>query len=59
MAVMSSSPFIIDGQTYRIGKPGDVYRIAVSGKLASPGPPSAYIAAVAMGLGANVVGSDK
>jgi len=59
MVVMSSSPFVIDGQTYRIGKPGDVYRISVSGKLASPGPPSAYIAGVAMGLGADVVGLDK
>jgi hypothetical protein len=59
MVVTSSSAFMIDGHTYRIGKPGDVYGIAVSGKLASPGPPSAYIAAVAMGLGADVVDSEK
>ena len=54
MVVTSSSVFSIDGQTYQMGKPGDVYKISVSGKLASPGPPSAYIAGVAMGPGANV-----
>jgi len=34
--------------------PETLYRIAVSGKLASSGPSSAYIAGLAMGLGANV-----
>jgi hypothetical protein len=36
MVVTSSSAFMIE-----IGKPRDVYRIAVSGKLASSGRPSA------------------
>ena len=52
MTVIAAFPFNIDGHAYQLGKPGDVYRVAVSGKLASPSPPAAYIAGVAMGLGA-------
>jgi hypothetical protein len=53
MVVTSAKSFTIDGLSYQIGKPGDVYRVSVSGKLATT--PSAYIAGVAMGLGADAV----
>ena len=55
MEVTSAQSFTIDGHSYQIGKPGDVYRISVSGKLSTSGTPTAYIAAVAMGLGADAV----
>ena len=55
MVVTSAKSFAIDGHSYQIGNPGDVYRISISGKLTTSGPPSAYIAAVAMGLGADAV----
>jgi hypothetical protein len=55
MEVTSATSFKIDGHAYQLGKPGDVYRISVSGKLTTSGTPSAYIAGVAMGLGADAV----
>jgi hypothetical protein len=55
MEVTSAKSFTIDGHSYQIGKAGDVYRISVSGKLATTATPSAYIAAVAMGLGADAI----
>jgi hypothetical protein len=59
MEVTSATPFTISGHTYQIGKPGDVYRVSVSGKLATAGPPTAYIAGMATGLGADVVEKGK
>jgi hypothetical protein len=59
MVVTSAQSFTIDGHTYQLGKPGDVYRDSVSGKLTTSGPPSAYIAGVAMGLGADTVEQGK
>lgn len=55
MTVISVATFEIDGQSYRLGNPGDVYRVMVSGKLNPAGPPSAYIAGLAMGVGAEAV----
>jgi len=55
MTVVSVESFAIDGQSYRLGDPGDVYRVIVSGKLNTTGPPSAYIAGLAMGLDSEAV----
>ena len=55
MAVTSVNSFQIDGHTYQLGKPGDVYRYVVSGKLETVTPPSAYMAGVATGSGAEAI----
>jgi len=55
MTITSSKSFQIDGKTYRLGHKGGVYRLNVFGKLASPTPPSAYIAGVADGNGAEML----
>lgn len=47
----------IDGESHRLGHKGGVYRLSVSGKLASP-TPSAYIAGAADGGGGDVMGND-
>ena len=52
MEITSTKAFQLDGKSYRLGHPRDVYRLVVSGKLAQPGPPSAYIAGLADGSGA-------
>jgi hypothetical protein len=52
MEVTSVKAFQIDGHSYQLGHAGQIYRIAVSGTLSSSGMPTAYIAAVASGLGA-------
>jgi hypothetical protein len=51
ITITSVQGFQIDGRTYRLGHPGRVYRLNVSGKLAAPAPPSAYIAGAADGGG--------
>jgi hypothetical protein len=58
MTITSVESFQIDGTSYRLGHPGRVYRLSVSGKLASPGPPSAYIAGAADGGGGGEMGND-
>lgn len=58
MTITAAKTFQIDGKTYRLGRPGGVYRLTVFGKLSSPAPPSAYIAGVATGFGAEVVDVD-
>ena len=55
MTITSAKTFQIDDKTYRLGKPGGVYRITVFGKLTTQGTPSAYIAGVATGSGAEVI----
>jgi hypothetical protein len=59
MEVTSVNAFQIDGNSYQLGHVGEIYRIVVSGALSSSGMPTAYIAAVASGLGADVVERDK
>ena len=54
MTITSVETFQIDGKTQRLGHPGDVYRLNVFGKLASPAPPSAYIAGAADGGGGTI-----
>jgi len=56
--ITSAKVFQIDGKSYRLGHPGDVYRLNVSGKLTQQGPPSAYIAGAADGLGADGLDMD-
>lgn len=51
MTITDVQTFQVDGKTYRLGRPGGVYRLNVSGKLAQPAPPSAYIAGAADGNG--------
>jgi hypothetical protein len=51
ITVTSAKPFQIDGKMYRLGHPGAVYRLNVSGMLTPQAPPSAYIAGVADGPG--------
>jgi hypothetical protein len=58
ITVTSAKPFQIDGRTYMLGRRGGVYRLEVAGKLATPAPPSAYIAGAAEGAGADIVDSD-
>ena len=55
MTATSATTFQIDGKTYRLGKPGQVYRLVVSGKLAAQAPPAAYIAGLANGPGADLI----
>ena len=52
MTVTSVTGFEIDGITYRLGHPQNVYRLTVFGKLTTQAPPSAYIAGLADGPGA-------
>ncbi len=52
MTVTSVKGFEIDGITYRLGHPQNVYRLTVFGKLTTQAPPSAYIAGLADGPGA-------
>jgi hypothetical protein len=53
MTITSVKGFEVDGTTYRLGRTGSVYRLTVFGKLTAQSPPSAYIAGVANGPGAN------
>jgi hypothetical protein len=52
ITITSAKVFQIDGKSYRLGRPGTVYRLNVGGKLTQQSPPSAYIAGFADGLGA-------
>jgi hypothetical protein len=58
ITITSAKAFQIDGKTYRLGHPGDVYRLNVSGKLTTQSPPSAYIAGAADVASAEVVDMD-
>ena len=51
ITITSAKAFQIDGKTYRLGHPGGVYRLNISGKLTQQAPPSAYIAGAADGPG--------
>lgn len=55
ITITSAKVFKIDGKTYRLGHPGAVYRLNVSGKLTTQSPPSAYIAGAADGASVEVV----
>lgn len=55
ITITSAKAFQIDGKTYRLGHPGTVYRLNVSGKLTTQSPPSAYIAGAADAASAEVV----
>lgn len=55
ITITSAQTFQIDGKQYRLGHRGGAYRLNVSGKLASPGPPSAYIAGAADGGGGDII----
>jgi hypothetical protein len=57
ITITSVQSFQIDGEPHRLGHQGGVYRLNVSGKLASP-TPSAYIAGAADGGGGDVMGND-
>ncbi len=50
--------FQIDGRTHRLGHPGGVYRLNVSGRLTQVAPPSAYIAGAADGSGVEPMDND-
>jgi hypothetical protein len=56
ITITSVQSFKIDGESHRLGHLGRVYRLNVSGKLASP-TPSAYIAGAADGGGGDVMGN--
>lgn len=57
ISITSVETFRVDGEPHRLGHRGGVYRLNVSGKLASP-TPSAYIAGAADGGGGDVMGND-
>jgi hypothetical protein len=54
ITIKSVESFQIDGTIHRLGQPGRVYRLNVSGRLTSLAPPSAYIAGAADGGGGDV-----
>ena len=58
ITITSAKAFQIDGKTYRLGHPGGVYRLNISGKLTQQAPPSAYIAGAADGPGVDRVEID-
>lgn len=55
IAITSAKVFSLDGKSYRLGRPGGVYRLNVSGKLTAQGPPSAHIAGAADGTSVELV----
>jgi hypothetical protein len=57
LTITAVQSFQIDGKTYRLGRPGRVYRLNVTGKLNAPAPPSAYIAGAADG-GGGIIAND-
>jgi hypothetical protein len=58
MTVTSTRLFQVNGNTYRLGRPGEVYRWNVYGKLTQQGPPSAQIAGFASGSAAELIFMD-
>jgi hypothetical protein len=58
ITIKSAKTFQIDGKTYILGRRRGVYRLSAFGKLATQTPPSAYIAGVANGIGADLVEND-
>ena len=58
ITIAATEGFQIDGKSYRLGHPGEVYRLNVYGRLATQTPPSAYIAGVANGTGAEIGKND-
>jgi hypothetical protein len=49
MTIMSTRVFQIAGNSYRLGRPGEVYHWIVNGKLNAQAPPAAYIVGFASG----------
>jgi len=58
MTITSVQTFQIDGKPHRLGHRGSAYRLNVSGKLAAPAPPSAYVAGAADGGGGDIMEHD-
>jgi hypothetical protein len=58
ITITSVQTFEIDGKPHRLGHQGRIYRLNVSGKLAAPAPPSAYIAGAADGGGGDIIEND-
>ncbi|HKE27353.1 MAG TPA: hypothetical protein VKB88_33590 [Bryobacteraceae bacterium] len=58
ITVTSAKTFQIDGNTYHLGRRGDIYRLNVSGKLTQQAPPSAYVGGAADGPGVEVMEID-
>ena len=58
LTVGSVRAFAVNGNSYRLGTPGQVYRWSVAGKLTQQGPPSAQIAGNASGIRAELIGVD-
>lgn len=56
--ILSLHVFQINGNGYLLGRPGEVYRWSVYGKLTQQGPPSAQIAGFASGSRATPVSVD-
>jgi hypothetical protein len=48
--IARNEPFILNGVTYRLGKPGDHFEITFFGHLNQQGPPSGYMAGFVTGL---------
>lgn len=58
MTIRSVRGFEIGDSRYLLGRPGEVYRWSVYGKLMQPGPPSAQIAGFASGIRATRISGD-
>jgi len=58
MTITSVRAFAIGSTRYVLGRPGEVYRWSVYGKLTQQGPPSAQIAGFASGIGATRISPD-
>jgi len=46
--ISSTSPFTIDGATFRLGRKGQGFRATVTGHLNAPAPPSGYFGGYAV-----------
>jgi hypothetical protein len=55
--ITETKSFQIDGQTYYLGRPGQVYRIFVAGHLTTQSPPAAHIMGLASGRLLSIVPS--
>jgi hypothetical protein len=55
MTVVSAPVFQLNGTSYRLGRPDEVYHWSVIGKLTQQGPPAAHIAGFASGTSVELI----
>jgi hypothetical protein len=50
-SITSASTFELDGESYRLGKKGQMFRTTLTGHLNSPAPPNGQFAGYSVGIG--------